>query len=795
MMTGMQATPSNGGRLVTADGRTLPLRGVSLRAEAQAGVVRAVLVQRFANVFAEPLHVTYLMPLPADGAVSGYAFAIGDRKIIGEVDRKHRARERFEQALSEGRSAGIVVEERSSLFTQELGNIPAGCEVVAELTIDQKLIWMSEGAWEWRFPTAIGPRYQGGPGRVPDAHKIEVAVADGPLPLRLQVELAISDAMPEGDRGGRRVESPSHSLIVRQEVGKHFVELAGESGARLDRDLVVRWAASVPKVGLALSLGRPQLGRPSSESAYALVSLVPPSWGSVRARKRDLILLLDTSGSMGGAPLDQSKKVCAALIDSLDEEDRLEMIEFSDTARRWKRGAVQASAGNKKDAQKWLQKLQSSGGTEMVSGVMEALAPLGKDSQRQVVLLTDGYIGFETEVVKSICDKLPQRSRLHVVGVGSAVNRSLTAPTARAGRGIEVVIGIDEDPERAAQRLVARTAAPLVTEVTLEGDALISAQQRLPDLYAGCPALISAKLAKSGGTLIVRGRTAEGEWSQRMQVAAIEPGQGMQSAAALWARETVEDLELRRAAGKDDVDEQIEKLGLDFQISTRLTTWLAISQEIDVDPTKPTRREIVPQELPHGVSAEGLGLRSVAMPALSRAAMPPAQSITGAFGAVAGAPKAMAPAGPMGVGGGGGRGHAAKKSEERKMKDEGILERVRGIFFDKDDELLDEDTKQGGVSAPSAEYEPWKRKLKARVRLSKDGRVVLEIIVDGDLDWTPPANVAVEFSDGTKRPAPVVANLTTRAGKLTVGQSVRLVIELNRAPVRVSFADLDLEVE
>jgi Ca-activated chloride channel family protein len=410
-----------------------------------------------------------------------------------------------------------------------------------------------------------------------------------------------------------------------------------------------------------------------------------------------------------------------------------------------------------------------------------------------VVLLTDGYIGFETEVVKSICDKLPQGSRLHVVGVGSAVNRSLTAPTARAGRGVEIVIAIDEDPERAAQRLVAHTAAPLVTEVTLEGEAVIGfAPARLPDLYAGCPALISAKLAKTGGTLIVRGRTAEGEWSQRVQVAATEPGQGMQAAAALWARETVEDLELRRAAGKQDVDEQIEKLGLDFQISTRLTTWVAISQEIDVDPTKPTRREIVPQELPHGVSAEGVGLRSLAMPVLSAA---PAQTITGAFGAAAGVPRAMAPAGPMLGSSGGGRGHMGAKKSEEKLSKGPIMERIRGIFFDKDDELLDEDTKQGSASAPSAEYEPWKRKLKARVRLSKDGRVVLEIIVDGDLDWTPPANVAVEFSDGTKRPAAVVANLTTRAGKLSVGQSLRLVIELNRAPVRISFADLELEVE
>src|SRR5262249_47596341 len=186
-------------------------------------------------------------------------------------------------------------------------------------------------------------------------------------------------------------------------------------------------------------------------SAYALMSLVPPAPGSAEARHRprDLILLLDTSGSMGGEPLAQVKKVCAALIDTLDDADRLELIEFSSSARRWHRGAVRADEKARRKAKEWLAGLEAGGGTEMVSGVLEALDPLGAEAQRQVVLLTDGYIGFETEVVKTVCERLPAGSRLHVVGVGSAVNRSLCGPVARAGRGVEVIVAPGEDPERA----------------------------------------------------------------------------------------------------------------------------------------------------------------------------------------------------------------------------------------------------------------------------------------------------------------------------------------------------------
>ena len=153
-----------GGALMGAEGRVLPLLGTSLRVQARNGVARVVLEQRFRNVYDVPLQVTYSFPLPADGAVSEFAFRLGERRIVGEIERREAARERFEEAILEGKSAALLEQDRSSLFTQELGNIPPGAEVVAELGIDQRLRWLPEGAWEWRFPTAVAPRYLGAPG-------------------------------------------------------------------------------------------------------------------------------------------------------------------------------------------------------------------------------------------------------------------------------------------------------------------------------------------------------------------------------------------------------------------------------------------------------------------------------------------------------------------------------------------------------------------------------------------------------------------------------------------------------
>ena len=193
---------SAGCELVTADGRTLALTAAALRVDARGGIARCVLEQRFENKFEERLHVTYRMPLPAEGAVSGYAFTIGDRVVRGAVDRKHKARERFEQAIVKGHTAGLLEQERADIFTQSLGNIPPGEAIVVAIEIDQRLVWLPEGEWELRFPTVIGPRYIGAADTMSDARATHVKVTAQPLGVQVTATIAIGDAnITEGDSG------------------------------------------------------------------------------------------------------------------------------------------------------------------------------------------------------------------------------------------------------------------------------------------------------------------------------------------------------------------------------------------------------------------------------------------------------------------------------------------------------------------------------------------------------------------------------------------------------------------
>jgi len=729
--------PSSGGRLVATDGRELPLLGTRLAADARGGLARVVLEQRFANRHAEPLAVTYLFPLPHDGAVSGFAFRLGKRRVVGEVDRVAAARERFEAAVLDGRTAGLLEQERGSVFTQSVGNVPPGEEVVVEIQIDQRLAWAG-GSWEWRFPTALAPRYLGAEGRVPDAGRVAVEVAEGGIAPLLALSLLVRDAVSPGGAP----ESPSHAIRLAPAEGGVRVSLAAEEGAPLDRDAVVRWPVATPEVGLSLDACRPATARLDGARAFGLLTVVPPrDERAPEAMARDLVVLIDTSGSMHGRPLEQAKETVSELVRELGNRDSLELVSFSNAPVRWRKEPVTADDEAKRDALRWLAGLAASGGTEMRDGVLEALRPLREDAQRQVVLVTDGLIGFEKEVVSTVLARLPAGSRLHAVGVGDSVNRSLTSPLARAGRGLEVVIGLGEDAASAARALVARTSLPLVTGLTVEGPGLAGEPPTLlPDLFGGAPVLVPVELRPSGGEIVLRGVGTAGPFERRVALPAVEAGAGSPAAAALFARESVEALEMRLAAGepRKAIDVRIERLGLDFQIATRLTAWVAVSEEPTVDPKTPIRRERMPQALAHGLSVEGLGLRG-------RAPMQPL------------AVSAMPPPGEPGI---------------WKLYEMDLPPRA-----------LDEDALVPTGRRPPARAMPPVAKATTAGRTPagtyawRGGRLVVTVEAESsEIDWQVPAEVELIDAAGKSHRCAVDAARTTRAGTVAAGASIRIVL-------------------
>jgi Ca-activated chloride channel family protein len=308
------------------------------------------------------------------------------------------------------------------------------------------------------------------------------------------------------------------------------------------------------------------------------------------------------------------------------------------------------------------------------------------------------------------------------VGVGPAVNRTLTGGAARAGRGAEIVVGLDEDPADAIARLLARLEAPLLTDVTVTGSALLDqAPARPADVCAAAPLLVALRLRPDGGDLLVAGRLAGQPWRQPLGVEPIEAGAGTSALATLYAREVVEDLEMRRAAdGTGRLDGQIERTGLDFQIATRLTSWVAVAEEPTVDPGQPTRRERIPQMVPQGLSVEGLGI----LPSV-----PVVQELRSSF--------------------------VGQRVVARMAQSVSVLARL----------------------APPP---PPPVELAGRIALRRDRDLVIEIPVADPLDWKVSRRVVLVWKDRMRASARVDTTATTRPGEIGAGQVVRLVLRLRK---------------
>jgi Ca-activated chloride channel family protein len=571
------------------DGRTYPLEAARVTATASGGIASSTLVQTYRNPYAEPLEVVYTLPLPADGAVIGYSMRLGSRVIRGEVRSREDAKSAYEKAIFEGRRAALLEQDRDDTFTQRLGSLAAG--EAAEITIEvlHPLAFLAGvlelgPQWEYRFPTVVGVRYEGVAGRVPDADRLELdrGAPSGEIPTRIELTLTTID-----DLGAvtRRVEA-----------------------MRLDRDLVVRWTAGGAAIGAHLVEGP---GLPGDDGRYALLTITPPCVPEATFA-RDLTILIDASGSMTGKPIEWAKDLAAELLRGLGVRDRFEVIAFAARPRSLTGGIIQVTDKTMGHVLDELVRLQAGGGTEMANAVVEALRPMRPDSQHQVVLITDGQIGFEDEIVARIVDGLPDGARLHTVGVGAAPNRTLTSRAARAGRGVESFVCGDAEMPTTVARLRAATARPVLTDLRIASSAIRGiAPARPRDVLAGQPIVVALELDTAGGALEVSGRLAGSTeaWTRRLMVPPVAARDGAVTTVplgALYGRETIADCEL--SPGRSD--KRVMEVALRHRIASRVTSLVAVSEEPAVDPKAPRRRVPLPVELPAYVSAEEVGLCS-----------------------------------------------------------------------------------------------------------------------------------------------------------------------------------------
>src|ERR1700712_2551307 len=584
--------------------------GIDVDLTVSGPTVRARVTQIFRNPTQNWIEAVYVYPLPSGGAVDTLKMVIGDRVVVGDIKERQQAKAIYEQAKQNGQKAALTEQERPNLFTNSVANIGPGETVLVQIEY-QEPVQQSGNEFSLRVPMVVAPRYNPAPvvqsvdfrpdgggwgavksDSVPDRERISSEVLDpathAPVnPTTITVHLQAG--FPLGE-----VKSPHHPIKTEKADASTSIIRLAEGAVPADRDFELSWkpaAEKAPSVGLF----REHVG----DADYLLAFVTPPSVEQAQQKPlpREVIFVIDNSGSMGGVSIIQAKASLAYALGRLQPGDRFNVIRFDDTMDVLFPAPVPADATHLGQATSFVGRLQANGGTEMVPAMRAALSDSSNDANyvRQVVFLTDGAIGNEQQLFETI-SALRGRSRIFMVGIGSAPNTYLMTRAAELGRGTFTHIGSVEQVEERMRGLFPKMENPAVTNRTQnfpEG-AADTPPPAIPDVYRGEPLVLAAKLDKLAGSVEIKGRIGDRPWVVTLPLANAAEGKGL---SKLWARRRIADAEVARttrAAEPADADKTILALALEHQLVTRLTSLVAV----DKTPSRPEGEPLTVAELP-----------------------------------------------------------------------------------------------------------------------------------------------------------------------------------------------------
>src|SRR5215813_1145857 len=608
-------------QVMGSDGRPraeCPLKHTDVKAEVSGQLARVTVTQEFHNPFRDKIEAVYVFPLPQSAAVDDMTMIVGDRTVKGKIKRREEAQAIYEAAREAGQTAGLLDQERPNIFTQSVANIVPGAEVKITISYVEFLRY-EEGTYEFVFPMVVGPRYipgrpvgkRGGglapdTNKVPDASRITPRVA--PKGLRaghdISIEVKLDAGVPIDG-----LQSTLHEVDVARTDDHRAVVRLKDRATIPNKDFILKFDVAGKKISDAVMTHRGAQG-----GFFTLILQPPERVTAADFTPKELVFVLDTSGSMEGFPIEKAKETMKLALDNLYPEDTFNLITFSGDTHVLFPQPVQATRENLQRAQRFLASRQGSGGTEMMSAIRAALAPSDEqDHVRIVCFMTDGYVGNDMEIISEI--QQHPNARVFVFGIGSSVNRFLLDKMAEHGRGEVEYVTLEDDGSAAARRFHERVRNPLLTDIEIDWAGLPVADvypKRLPDLFSVRPLIVTGRYTSAArGVIRLRGNLAGQNFVKEIPVELPESQTEHDSLATLWARTRIDDLMSQDYAGiqnddpQPDVREAITQLGLEYRLMTQFTSFVAVEEMIVTDGGQP-RRIDVPVEMPEGVSHEGV---------------------------------------------------------------------------------------------------------------------------------------------------------------------------------------------
>ncbi|MDC0671567.1 VIT domain-containing protein [Nannocystis radixulma] len=581
----------------------LPLQAIRYDTVVVGTLAETTVTQTFVNPLSDRLEALYTFPLPEDAAVDDYWIRIGPRSIHGVLKRREDAKRTYDEAREAGRTAALLTQERPNVFNQAVTNIEPGATIEVEIHLVQPLHQRS-GRYSLALPTVVGPRYNP-PGAVADAASISPPVlapgVDSCVPV--DIEVAIDTTLPVAD-----VASKMHAVTVTPHAQGVAVALA-RGPARADRDFELSWrlAGAQPRAEL--------MAQKTGDGGFFALTIQPPQgFDAGKSRPRELVFVVDVSGSMIGTPLDTARAAVERALAGMRADDTFNVITFANSARSFETDSVANTEDNRRRALEFLAQARyaGGGGTEMLTGIAAALdAPKDPERLRMVLFMTDGYIGNESQIFEALEAKR-RDARVFALGVGSSVNRFLIAGLGRVGRGAATIVAPHESPKAVVDEFYESIDRPVLTDISIDWGGLDVediAPGRLPDLFAGQPLVLHGRYAGAlAGEVKVRGKLggADVELPVRLASARVSEHDGL---ASMWARKRIDDLHnypFAHAFGELTESERapIIELALKHRIMTEYTAFVAVDERQETQPDGTLRTVQIPVESPFGVDMD-----------------------------------------------------------------------------------------------------------------------------------------------------------------------------------------------
>ncbi len=602
--------------LVAEDPKTkklipLPLRHTSVKGEVSAYVAKVLVEQQFYNPFTVKIEATYIFPLPQNAAVTDFIMVIGKRKIRGLIREKEEAEKIYEEAKRQGYVASLLKQERPNIFTQKVANIEPHKQIDINITYFNTLKY-AKGEFEFVFPMVVGPRFN------PPGHKKGIGATARGTSASSVHDVAVEYLAPK-ERSGHdisleleidagvaidQVSSPSHAInLERNGENKARVTLK-EHDQIPNKDFVLRYSVAGRRLKTAFMYDLDE----KKGNTFTLVLLPPKLLKDVPQQPREMVFVVDCSGSMSGRPLARAKDAVRRCLKSLDRNDSFQIIRFSESAYSLGKKPIPATAGNIERGLAYVKSLNSGGGTMMIEGIKAALdMPHHNEQLRVVSFMTDGYIGNEDEILAAIKKKLGP-ARIFSFGVGSSVNRHLIEGMARVGRGAAAFVGLDEGSSKAVDGFYEQVKHTALAEIKIDWGGLKVKDvypKRLPDLFVGRPIMISGRFAgKNPGEIKISGMAGGKRQSYTVKLDLAENGARHEGIRYVWARHKIAELSLAEIYNPcKELKDELIRFSTENRVLCQHTAFLA------VDGSRRTKGQHgisvkVPVPMPEGVKYE-----------------------------------------------------------------------------------------------------------------------------------------------------------------------------------------------